>query len=111
MITETLTSICGYSQHSMAPCLFYKLIDGITSFILLHVDDLGVRFPPDGGERNRVCKILEDKYGDLKKKSGERVVYVGLEISTGPIRNTFRVGIYDRIENLAKEHSIDDHNY
>jgi hypothetical protein len=56
-----------------------------------------------------VCKILENKYGVLKKKFGESVIYVGLEISTGPIPNTFRVGMSDRIEKLAKEYSIDGH--
>jgi hypothetical protein len=107
-ITETLTGACGYTQHSMAACLFYRIINGVTSFILLHVDDLGVSFPPDGMERNRVCKILEDKYGVLKKKYGEKVVYVGLEISTGPTKDTFHVGMCDRIVKFAKEFGIDE---
>ena len=108
-ITETLIGLCGYVQHSMAACLFYKHIDGITCFILLHVDDLGVSFPPGGVERDRVCKILEDKYGILKKKSGESVVYVGLEISSGPHPSTFRVGMCDRIEKFAKDNRIGEH--
>jgi hypothetical protein len=108
-ITETLTGACGYIQHSMAACLFYKVIDGATSFILLHVDDLGVSFPSNGVERNRVCRILEDKYGVLKKKQGDKVVYVGLEISTGSTKETFHVSMCDRIEKFAKEHEIDVH--
>ena len=100
-VTKTLTEKCGYSQHSMVPCLFYKITNGVPSYILLHVDDLGVMFPADGVERSRVLDILEKEYETLKKQSGDSVTYIGLEILRDRIANQFRVGMKKRVDKVG----------
>jgi hypothetical protein len=105
-ITTTLVELCGYTQHHMVECLFWKVVKGHMCMILLHVDDLGVSMPPDNIERNRVCGILEDKYETLKKKEGDQVIYIGLEIRRCRTGNKFYVSMRERLAKLCEVHSV-----
>ena len=59
------------------------------------MDDMGCMFPYDQVERNRVLKIMEDKYGKLKIQTGAKVDYIGLEIEV--INNEYHIGMVKRI--------------
>lgn len=105
-LTTTLIDVCEYQQHSEMSCLFYRqLEEDRTSFILLHVDDIGIFTPPDGKEYNRVLQILEKKYGDLKKQEGDNVVYIGYEVVKSG--TCIRLAMTDRIRKLARQWNID----
>jgi len=101
-VTKTIVNKCGYTQHSMVACIFYKITNGIPSYILLHVDDLGVMFPKDGVERNRVLHILEQEYETLKKQSGDDIVYIGIELTRTRSPNQFRASMKKRIVKLGE---------
>jgi len=105
-ITATLTNLCGYNQHSMCKCLFYKHVNGRLCFILLHVDDLGISMPPDGVEKDRVVRILEKKYETLKKKEGDFVIYIGLEIRRCRTTNQFYISMRERMSKLLVDNNF-----
>ena len=103
-IDKTLRDECGYIRHDMVKCLYYKVVDGVTSYIMLHVDDLGVLMPKDSIEYNRVVGILEVKYGELRKQVGNKVDYIGLEITHDIENNKFEVGMSGRITKVYENY-------
>jgi len=106
-IDEILKSKCGYKQHSMVPCLYYRdLGKGKQAYIMLFVDDLGYLMPPNGVESKRVTDILEERYGELKKQDGDRVKYVGLEVFRNRKRNRFEVTMAKRTRKLAEKYNV-----
>ena len=106
-IHHTLVHSCGYIQHSMVPCLYYRILTANqTSIIMLHVDDLGGVFPSDNIERDRVKGILEEKYDKLKIQVGDNVTYIGLEIERDRKQNTFIINMKQRIKKLLDQYKI-----
>jgi hypothetical protein len=110
-ITNSLKE-CGYSQHHMVPCLFYKFIHGQYCYIMLHVDDMGVIMPTDGIEKRHVKFVLEKKYGTLDTQSGDRVRYIGIELfrnRTCPIGDRFEMSMRTRLVELAETLDVKEH--
>ena len=105
-IHNTLTKECGYTRHSTVACCYYKQVDKVKTFIMLHVDDMGVLMPPDNVEYNRVLSILENKYEALRIQYGDKVNYIGLEIERDRKNNCFLVGMSDRIAQAAKDFGV-----
>jgi len=79
-VHKTLTDACGYTQHSMVSCLYYRRVGKTMCILMLHVDDIGALFPPNSAERARVKAILEEKYEALKEQTGRNLTYIGMEI-------------------------------
>lgn len=105
-IHECLVS-AGYIRHEYVKCLYhYTSEEGVTSFIMLHVDDLGVMTPKDGIERNRLLKVLEERYEALKIQKGDRVTYIGIELTRDRARNVFEARVTKRIEKLCKAKGV-----
>ena len=110
-ITNSLKQ-CGYKQHSMVPCLFYKIIRGVYCYIMLHVDDMGVIMPRDGIERNRVKNRLETKYGKLETQSGDHVRYIGIDLYRNrgcPQGDRFEMSMRTRLMELATAMGVTQH--
>ena len=103
-IHGTLTSSCAYNQHPMVKCLYYKIINSVYHFIMLHVDDLGVMMPEDNKEYTRVKDILEKKYETMKIKYGDKVSYIGLVICK--TRDCYTVDMSERIAALARDFGV-----
>jgi hypothetical protein len=97
-LTGTLVKDCGFTQHKMVPCLFYRLVEGVRHMILLHVDDMGVLMPENSPEYIRVKGILEAKYDNMRVQEGDKVTYIGYEIQRNRTENTFTLSMKDRIE-------------
>ena len=105
-IHKTLTEECGYTQHSMVACLYYRKVRGRLCYIMLHVDDLGALMPPDGVERSRVKGLLESKYEEMKEQRGERVTYIGMEIYQPKGSSRFHVNMSQRIKTMGADFGI-----
>jgi Reverse transcriptase (RNA-dependent DNA polymerase) len=106
-IKDTLINDCGYTVHPIVPCLFYKnLCHNTQSYIMLHVDDIGAMMPPDQVERNRVHDILVKKYEEMKVQRGDKVTYIGLEITRDRVDNCFKIGMPNRIAKLCDKYNI-----
>ena len=106
-INEMLTKECGYTRHSMVPCLYYRdLGGGRNAYIMVFVDDLGYLMPHDKVEDKRVTAIIEERYGELKKQEGDRVKYVGLEVYRNRAENRFEVTMTKRARKLAGVHGV-----
>ena len=105
-IHSTLTDVCGYTQHTMVDCCYYKKVNGELCILMLHVDDLGVLMPPDGIEYNRVKKILEKKYECMRIQESDKVTYIGLEIQRNHENNTFEISMSDRVDEAMKSFGI-----
>jgi hypothetical protein len=104
---KLLTEECGYTRHSMVPCLYYRDIGGgVQAYIMVFVDDLGYLMPPDGAEDARVTAVLERRYGTLKKQDGDRVKYIGLEVFRNRDKNRFEVTMGKRAQKLAAKHGV-----
>ena len=104
-INDTLTNDCGYKNHPLVQCLYYrKLPTGPFAFIMLHVDDLGGMFPPDKVERNRVKNLLEHKYEALQIQDGKAVTYIGLEVNRES--NCFHVSMKTRIQKICEKFGV-----
>ena len=107
-IDRTLTEDCGYKQHSMVKCLYYRVDEqGETSYMMLHVDDIGALMPKDGVERSRVQDILEAKYEKLKCQDSDTVTYIGIEITRNRVTNKFELNMEKRIEKCLSDFGVD----
>jgi hypothetical protein len=100
-IHETLTKECGYNQHTMVPCLYFKKVKGVMCYLMLHVDDLGLLAPPDGIEKARVKKLLESRYEKMKSQDGDSVNYIGMEIQRCRATNSFHINMKQKLEQMA----------
>jgi hypothetical protein len=100
-VHRTLTEGCGYTQHSMVSCLYYKRVGRSMCILMLHVDDIGALFPPNSAERARVKAILENKYEKLKEQTGQNLTYIGMEIEQS--REYFKVNMARRIGVLVTD--------
>lgn len=106
-IHGTLTTNCGYVQHSKVKCLYSRVLSsGKRCYILLHVDDLGAMMPKGSGEHKRVLDLLQLKYDEMKVKRGDRVEYIGLELTRDRKNKTFLVTMSARIQKLIQEYNI-----
>jgi hypothetical protein len=105
-ISATIMETCGYTRHYMDKCLFYRKDPetGFYSFILLHVDDMAVMANRKCKERDRVKKILESKYEELKVQTGDIVKYIGFEIQRNRTLNRFELKMHDYINRMYDEH-------
>lgn len=106
-ISRTLTEDCGYIQHTMVPCLYFRKVRGMYCYLMLHVDDIGACLPPDGIERARIKAILEAKYEEMKEQCGDSVTYIGMEVTrlrTGTQR--FEVNMGKRILTMGADFGI-----
>jgi hypothetical protein len=103
---DTLVRECGYTQHSMVFCIYYRKVEGKWNFILLHVDDLGCLFGRDRKEKLRVQRILEQKYGQLKETSGDYILYIGMGVRWMPNEKEYRVDMTKYIEKLCSKYKI-----
>ena len=97
-VHKTLTDACGYTQHSMVSCLYYRRVGKTMCILMLHVDDIGALFPPKSAERARVKAILEEKYEALKEQTGRNLTYIGMEIVQSD--DSFSVSMARRIGQL-----------
>ena len=79
-ITTTL-EVNGYKRHPLVECLYLKWTGKVPSIIQLFVDDCGVCFAKDGKERKRMLGVLTAKYGQLHQQTGNKVNYIGMEIT------------------------------
>ena len=79
-INETLVGLGGYTRSSIDSCLYYKDTEHGRAYIMLHVDDMGVMIRKGSPERDRILKILEDKYEKMKIQTGDDIKYIGLEV-------------------------------
>ena len=105
-IHATLTEKCGYTQHSMVDCCYYKRVNGELCILMLHVDDLGVLMPPDNVEYDRVKNILEKKYECMRIQESDSVSYIGLEIHRNRENNTFELSMKNRVEEACRDFDI-----
>lgn len=106
-IKECIVVDCGYTQHSIVHCLFFRRDEtGRISFMLLHVDDIGAMMPRDGAEKRRVRGLLEAKYDKLKQQDGDAVVYVGLGIKWDKQQQRYEVDMQKYIEKVCREYDI-----
>lgn len=108
-ISTTLTETCGYNRHHMDKCLFYRKdpVTGYYSFVLLHVDDMAVMTNPKCKEGQRLRKILEGKYEELKIQTGDAVKYVGFEIKRDRAANRFELTMHDYISRMCEKYAVD----
>jgi hypothetical protein len=106
-IHKTLVEDCGYTQHSMVACLYYRKVKGKLCFMMLHVDDIGAMMPPDRIERNRVKAILEGKYESMKEQTGDLIMYIGMEIRQVVNRTSIQVNMAERIRVMGKDFGIE----
>lgn len=107
-IANTLINDCGFIQHEMEPCLFYKGEGRNRIYILLHVDDMGVISIKYSTERTRVFNILEKKYGKLKLQSGDDVVYIGYELHRDRYKKRWDVCMSKFLTKVGAVHNITD---
>jgi hypothetical protein len=106
-ISATLTQEAGYTQHPLEQCLYYRVAsDGSYSYIMLHVDDLGVMIKPGDPERDRLKNILENKYEALKIQRGDKVKYIGFEISRNRVENRFELTMTDYINRMCEQYNV-----
>ena len=105
-LNDTLTEVCGYTRHSMVPCLYYRVVDGVTNYILLHVDDMGAMMSHESGEHERVRKILESHYGKMKVQRGDAVTYIGMEVKRDHVGNCFEVRMCNKVDAMCKKFNI-----
>ena len=106
-VNRTIVEECGYTRHSLVPCLYYKdLENGQKAYLMLYVDDIGAMMPADGQEKVRVLNILENKYESLKKQDGDYVKYVGLEVTRNRELNRFEVTMAKRTKKLAASYGV-----
>lgn len=106
-IHKTLTGECGYSQHCMVACLYYRKVRGRLCFLMLHVDDIGALMPPDGVERERVKAILESRYAEMKEQRGERITYIGMEVYQPKGSSRLHVNMERRIKAMGVDFGIE----
>jgi hypothetical protein len=104
-LKKTLKEL-GYTQHPKVACIFMHISDGVTSYLLLHVDDLGGMFPTDGVEKRRVKAYLESKYNDMRVQDGDNVVYIGFEVFRNRKQRRFEIGMKTRIDKIVKKWNI-----
>ncbi len=104
-IHKVIVDRCGYQQHSMVPCIYFRRnpINNEFSFMLLHVDDIGAMMPRDGKERDRVKTILECVYSKLKVTREE---YIGLHVEWDKNNKRFSVDMNRYISKLVKQYRI-----
>ena len=79
-INATLVGLGGYTRSSIDSCLYYKDTEHGRAYIMFHMDDMVVRFRKGSPERDRILKILEDKYEKMKIQTGDDIKYIGLEV-------------------------------
>ena len=78
-MTSTLINI-GYEQIKSDRCVFKKKTNKKTTYICIYVDDIMIS-TNDEDKRNQLVAQLENIYGEMKKQSGEQVIYRGLQIN------------------------------
>ena len=105
-ISTTLVEKAGYKIHPMDRCLFYKKDGDGYAYIMLHVDDMGVMIRRGSPERNRLLKIMEDKYEKLKIQTEDKVKYIGLELFRNRKENRFEVTMKDYINKMCDLHDV-----
>lgn len=106
-IAGTLMTEGGYSRHPLERCLFHRIDQaGKWSYVLLHVDDMAVMAGEDGVEHARLRRILEVKYEALKVQTGDKVKYIGFEITRNRIENRFQLTMSEYINRLCEVYDI-----
>jgi hypothetical protein len=96
MVTHLLQA--GYVQSVADPCVFYL---GERSMIGLYVDDFIIMEDEKESPSRGFLKALEAETGPLKRKTGNKIVFLGLEIiSTG---SSFLINQFAQIEKLNEE--------
>jgi hypothetical protein len=67
-INNALVNTCGYTRHSMVPCVYYRQVSKTEkAYIMLFVDDLWLLTARGGAEKARVIALLEKDFGELSK--------------------------------------------
>jgi hypothetical protein len=106
-ISDTLVNVAGYTQHPLEQCLYSRVSgDKSHSYVMLHVDDLGVMMKPGDPERDRLKDILEEKYEALKIQRGDKVKYIGFEILRNRDMNRFELTMTDYINRMCTQYNI-----
>jgi len=106
-INRAIVDRCGYTRHSIVPCLYYRDVgNGEKAYIMLFVDDLGMLTARNGTEKERVTKILEHDFGVMTKQDGDRVKYVGFEIYRNRKEDRFEVTMEKRAKKLAVKQNV-----
>jgi len=67
----------GYEQNAVDPCVLNKVVNGLQSTILLHVDDMMV-LSQIRGEARKLHAKLEEKFGKVTLHEGIKHNYLGM---------------------------------
>ena len=105
-IDSTLVDDAGYTKSLTDPCLYYKDTEYGRAYIMLHVDDMGVMIRKGNPEREKVLKILEDKYEKMKIQTGDDVKYIGMELHRNRVDKRFEISMETYVEKIALNHGI-----
>jgi hypothetical protein len=105
-INETIVQQCGYTAHSMCKCIYFKYVDDRINILLLHVDDIFGMFQRLCKEMERVRRILEAKYGIMKKQESKVFTYLGMGMTFNRSEKRMEVDMIDFIEKVALRYEI-----
>ena len=105
-IDQVVREQCGYTQHSMCKCVYYRSVSDRLCFLLLHVDDLLAMMVRKSGELERVKGILEGKYGKMKEQRADRWTYLGMGMKFVRNKRRIEVDMNEFIEKVCKRYEI-----
>ena len=102
-LKDTLVNEAGYVQNKKETCVYTRGCGLIMTILIIFVDDILI-ISKNNDEFVRLQGILRGKYGKITTQSGNKLDYLGMEVSTVP--GGFDVTQIGSIEKLLDEHDI-----
>jgi len=100
------TTKLGYTQCTMDPCVFIKIVsDSEKSIISLHVDDLG-HFHTHDHFQTELVKMITDTFSAPTIQEGDTGIYLGLEYSFDRKEKSVELGMSKYVEKMLAEFDI-----
>jgi len=102
-LRDTLVNLAGYVQNQKESCVYSRGTGMSMTILIVFVDDILI-ISKDNTEFERLQEILKGKYGKITTQSGDKLDYLGMEVSKIP--GGFEVTQVGSIEKVLDDQEI-----